>query len=53
MMQENDSDQQDYGIYNKVPRCKTKYGNKICKKVNKHFHAYGLLLTSCIYQYHI
>ena len=32
MMQENNSDQQDWGIYNKVPICKTKYVNKLCTK---------------------
>ena len=53
MMQENNSDQQDRGISNKVLRRKTPYVNNLCSKEKKHFHAYKLLLTSCIYQDHI
>ena len=53
MMQENNIDQQDWGIYNKFPICKTQYVNNLCNKVNKHFHAYKLLLTSCIFQDHV
>ena len=53
MMQENNNDQQYWGIYNKLPTCKKQYVNMLCNKVNKCFHAYKLLLTSCIYQDHI
>ena len=52
MMQENNSDPQDWSIYNKVPRCKTQYVNNLWNKEKKHFHAYKLLLTSCIYHDH-
>ena len=50
MKQENNSGQQDRDIYNKVPRCKTQYVNNLWNKEKKQFHAYKLLLSSCIYQ---
>ena len=34
-MQENNNDQPDGGIYNKVPSCKTKYVDKQCNQNNK------------------
>ena len=37
MMQENNSDQQDWGIYNKVPGCKTQYVNNLWNKENFFF----------------
>ena len=38
MMQENNNDQWDWGIYNKVVICKTQYINNLCNKMNTHFH---------------
>ena len=35
MMQENNGDQQNWGIYNKVPRCKTQYVNNLWNKETK------------------
>ena len=36
-MQENNNDQPDWGIYNKVSICKTQYVNNQCNQKNKHF----------------